>query len=116
VSAAIEDRGCGQMAAVHRMSVAVAVGATAAHSEAVDVVWSAGLLTVAVAALGILATALFRLDGKIESGFGRLDTKIDGLAARTDARFDRMDARFDRVDERLSTMEVGLAQHLEQHR
>jgi hypothetical protein len=106
------------------------VGVAVAHSGGVDVVWSAGLLSVAVAALGILATALFRLDGKIESGFGRLDAKIDGLAARTDTRFDRVDAkfdrmddrfdrvdiRFDRVDERLSAMEVGLAQHLEQHR
>lgn len=66
------------------------------------VLWSAGLLSVAVAALGLLATALFRLDGKIDALGARLDGKIDSLAARMDARFDRMDARFDRLEQRLT--------------
>lgn len=96
-----------------------------------------GALAVAFAALGILATAVFRLDAGIDDqGRGidalghRLDTKVEGLGAALGARFDehgrsignkvdglaaRMNLRFDRVDERLSAVEIALARHLEWH-
>jgi len=87
---------------------------------------SAGALTAAFAALGLLATALFRLDAKMEAGFARLDQKIDltsaGLVDRMDHRFDRVDQRFDRVDQRfervearLSALEIDVARHVDGH-
>jgi hypothetical protein len=110
------------------------------HSGAVEAVVSAGALTAAFAALGLLATALFRLDGKMEAGFARLDQKIGstsaGLADRMDQRFDRVDQRFDRVDQRfdrvdqrservdqhfervearLSALEIDVARHVDRH-
>jgi hypothetical protein len=79
----------------------------------VDVVWNSGLMVALAATIGLLATALFRLDAKI-------DNKIDSLGARLDAKIDgkvdslaaRMDARFDRVDDRLSRVEQRLEEHL----
>lgn len=58
-----------------------------------DVVWNGGLLAAVFAAIGLLATALFRLDAKI-------DSKIDALSARMDSRFDRLE---DRLAEHLRT-------------
>jgi hypothetical protein len=110
--------------------------APAAHSEVVDSVATVGLLSVTVAALGILATALFRLEAKmdaglarlasrLDAGFGRVDSRLDRIDDRfdrVDARFDRvddrfrqMDARFDHVDERLSVLELRLEHHLDTH-
>jgi hypothetical protein len=77
-----------------------------------DTVATVGLLSVTVAALGILATALFRLDGKIDAGIGRLDAKFDAGIGRLDAR---MGAGFARVDERLSVLELQLGHHLDTH-
>lgn len=75
----------------------------------------AGLLTATFAALGLLATALFCLDTKMEAGFARLDGTIDRVGSRLDELAHRMDLRFDRVDERLSAVEIGLARHLDHH-
>jgi hypothetical protein len=75
-----------------------------AHHEGVGVIWNAGLLTAVFTTIGLLATALFRLDSR----FDRIDARFD----RIDARFDRMDARFDRLDERFSIVEATLADHL----
>lgn len=101
------------------------------HSHVVDVAWNTGLMVALATTIGLLATALFRIDAKIEGlgtrldgkieGLGaRLDTKIDGLGAHLDAKIDskvdslgaRMDARFDRVEDRLSRVELRLEQHL----
>jgi hypothetical protein len=114
------------MASFHRRADRLAEASLRPHSEGVDAVATVGLLSVTVAALGILATALFRLDGKIDAGFGRLDEKIEGLdgkmesglsrlEARMDAGFDRVDAKFGRVEERLSGLERQLAHHLDRH-
>lgn len=87
---------------------------------------SAGLLSTLVAALGLLATSLFRLDnkidalgshltGRLDASTGRLDAltgRLDGLTGRLDALGTRMDARFDRMDERLSRIELRLVEHL----
>jgi hypothetical protein len=65
-----------------------------------------GLLAAVFSAIGLLATALFRLDAKFEGRFDRIDAKFDAVDARfdrVDARFDRMDTRFDRLEERLAT-------------
>lgn len=86
----------------------VALATVCSHSDWVDAVGTIGLLSVCVAALGILATALFRLDGKLDAGFARLESRMD-------AKFDRVDARFDRVDERLSVLELRLEHHLDTH-
>jgi hypothetical protein len=75
----------------------------------VDVVWNASLPAALVATIGLLATALFRLDGKIDALGTRLDAKIDG---KVDSLAARMDARFDRVDERLSRVDLRLEDHL----
>jgi hypothetical protein len=85
----------------------------------VETAISAGALAVAFAALGLLATALFRLDAKMEAGFARLDSTIDSglaqLGGRMEAGFARVDARFDRVDARLSALEIDVAHHLGHH-
>jgi hypothetical protein len=81
----------------------------------VEAVVGAGALTAAFAALALLATALFRLDGKMEAGFARLDQKIDRQADRFDQRFDQVDVRFDRIDGRLSVLEIDVARHLDRH-
>lgn len=84
-----------------------------------DLAVSAGALAAAFAAVGLLATALFRLDSKMDAGFTRLESKMDAGFARLDAKLDagfaRQDTRFDRVDDRLSAVEIQLARHLERH-
>lgn len=70
-----------------------------------DVVWNTGLMVALATTIGLLATALFRIDSKIDALGARLDSKIDGLG-------DRLDARFDRVEDRLGRVELRLEQHL----
>lgn len=96
----------------------------ARDSGLVQLAWQAATLSVAFAALGLLATALFRLDGKIDGLGMRVDAKLDRLETNVDAKLDhlgaridglaaRMDSRFDRVDERLSRVEISLAEHVQ---
>lgn len=54
------------------------------------IAWS--LVALMAASLGVLATALFRLDGKIDGGFARVDARIDGLGASLNARIDAQTA------------------------
>jgi hypothetical protein len=79
----------------------------AMHSRRVSTVLNAGLLSTLVAALGLLATALFRLDGKIEGLGTGLGGKIDALDARLSGKIDALDARLggkiDALDARLSS-------------
>ena len=80
------------------------------HSHLVEVVWNTGLMVALATTIGLLATALFRIDGKIDALGARLDAKID---SKVDALSARMDVRFDRVDDRLSRVELRLEQHLQ---
>lgn len=54
------------------------------------IAWS--LVALMAASLGVLATALFHLDGKIDGGFARVDARIDGLGASLNARIDAQTA------------------------
>jgi hypothetical protein len=63
------------------------------HSDVVDVVWNTGLMVALATTIGLLATALFRIDAK-----------IDGLGTR-----------LERVEDRLSRVELRLEQHLHLH-
>lgn len=92
---------------------------TGGHSRAMHVFWNASLLAALVATIGLLATALFRQDGKIDglgakidglgarldTRIGQLDAKVDAMGASLNGRIDalaaRMDVRFDRVEARL---------------
>ena len=70
------------------------------------VAWTAiGLLG---ATLGVLATALFRLDSKIEA-FGR------GLGARIDAQGRELGGRIDALTGRIDAQTARIDLHLERH-
>jgi hypothetical protein len=77
-----------------------------------DVVWNTGLMVALATTIGLLATALFRIDSKIDALGVRLDAKIDRIDGKVDSLGTRMDARFDRVEDRLSRVELRLEQHL----
>lgn len=62
----------------------------------------AGLLTAVFTALGLLATALFRLDAKIDNRFDALVARLDRFETRVEARFDHVDARLDHVEHQLA--------------
>lgn len=76
------------------------------HSRHVDAVWNVGLLATVVATVGLLATALFRLDSK----FDRLDGKIDALGTSLNGSIDALERR---MDVRFNRLEDGLEQHLQ---
>ena len=74
---------------------------------------SAGLLSTLVAALGLLATALFRLDGKIDAlGTtlnGRLDSLHGGLTGRLDGLVAEMHAGFTGLRQAIAALDRRLA-------
>jgi hypothetical protein len=77
---------------------------------------TAGLLSVTVAALGLLATALFRLEGKVEAGFAGLEARFDGRISQLEAWFDRrIDALEARLDARIEQLDAKLTEHLGHH-
>lgn len=45
-----------------------------------------------------------RLESRMESGFARLDSKLDGAATRLEGRMDRLDARMDRIEAKLDAV------------
>ena len=73
-------------------------------------VWTAiGLLAAtSLGSLFYLGSRIDALAGRMDAGFGKLDTRLDSLAAR-------MDAGFARVDARLDAMEARLDAHVDRH-
>ncbi len=68
-----------------------------------------GILTVGVAVIAVILTALQRIDKRFE----RVESRIDALEERMDRRIDtleeRMDKRIDGVEVRLASLEQGQA-------
>ena len=67
---------------------------------------SAGLLSTLVAALGLLATALFRLDGKIDALSAGMNSRFDILDSRLGNRIDAVNGRIDGL---VAGMHAGFA-------
>ena len=73
----------------HRRTARVDPRRRASHSGCVGVVWNTGLMVALATTIGLLATALFRIDAKID----RIGGRVDNLGARMDARFDRLEVQ-----------------------
>lgn len=79
----------------------------------IAVAWAAiGLTTVTV---GLLATALFRLDARISEMGATHAAAIDSLRAELSGFRSETNARFDRVDQRLDNLNVQFAEHIRRH-
>jgi hypothetical protein len=68
-----------------------------------------GLLSTVNAALGLLATALFRLDGKIDTLDARLNGRLDSVGGRLDGLVAEMHAGFTGLHQDVSALDRRLA-------
>jgi chaperonin cofactor prefoldin len=64
-----------------------------------------GILTVGVAVVAVILTAMQRFDKRFE----RLEKRIDAMEARIDRRIDAIDKRIDAMEVRLASLEKGQA-------